>query len=171
MARRFHGAVLALLVVGVASAQQPEQPLARVPVPVEYHHEGETFLVSPIPENKCCFEVHLKGYEGAVGYVGVWADGTPERPYGWALNSNVSGGKLELLMNSEGLIAGNLGHASAEACLEAVATYLLRDYRESLKRQVFDADEQAEELHGFVESIRNGSAPAPGPDSVEGARP
>ena len=146
MLRHIQVALLAVLVVGgVASAEEQ----------VKFEYMGETFMIQPLPDAECCFEV---AYEDVVGYMGVWVDGTPERPYGYTTSLSA--------VTPEGLIGGNLGYASAEDCLELLADRLLQIYRDNQSRREFDPKKEADELRDFIRSIPRQPTATRVPDST-----
>ena len=136
-------ALIALVVVGAASAQQP----------VEYVYDGEVFKIEQHPDSECCFKV---SYEDVVGYVGVWVGGTAERPYGYSTNSTS--------VSPDGLTSGNVGYSSAEECLRRLARSLLSTYRENQSRLKFDPKKARDELREYIESISRPQTPAQAPE-------
>ena len=65
------------IVIGTAVAMNGASMLAQAPI--EYKHEGNTFRIQPVPDRESCFKMTRNDVEG---YIGVWANGTAERPYG-----------------------------------------------------------------------------------------
>jgi len=91
-----------------------------------------------------------------VGYVGVWVDGTAERPYGYSTNASS--------VSPDGLTSGTVGYSSAEDCLETLAQRLLALYRENQSRLKFDPKKATDELREYIESISRPPTPTQAPE-------
>ena len=106
----------------------------------EYKYEGETF---GLDDSEGCFiEVT---YKDLVGYVGVYLQGTAEKPFCWFTEKSA--------VTKDGLNIGNSAGRDMEANLRALCETLLRQHRQAEARKAFKPEEACETLHEFVKSL------------------
>ena len=121
--------------------------------PIKFEHDGEVFTIRPLPETDSCLEMSYGDPDTVVGYVGVWAEGTPERPFGYTTSDGRCG--------PEGFRPNNVGYSSPDEALKALAGQLLRQYRDNQGRREFDPKKEAEVLREFIKSIPPPAAAGP----------
>ena len=106
----------------------------------EYKFQDETFGLDD--SNGCFIEVTYKEQRG---YVGVYLQGTTEKPLCWYDN--------EAVVTKDGLKAGNVTGGDLEASLQALCKQLLDNHRLADERRTFRPEEVCKSLHEFVQAL------------------
>ena len=132
-------AMAAIAVASSASAQTTSQqricPTGNESVMVE---------VRAVPNLKHrCYEIV---YEKQKGHVCVWADGTPDGPYGYTRNF-----EPEQVTEQGWKGSGNVG-CKAIDCFNALCRWLVGDHRREQNRLKFDLDIATKKLDEFFNS-------------------
>ena len=113
---------------------------------------NETVMVQvqEVPDlQQRCYKVV---YEKKMGYVCVWAGGTPERPYGFTENFRPEHVTKEGWTGAGG---GSVG-CKADQCFRSLCSQLVRKHREEEGRTKFDPQAAAEGLDKFFKRRTGG---------------
>ena len=143
-------AIIAVVISSAASAQmnfvERACPMGDETVMVE---------VRPVPNLKQrCYEIV---YEKQRGHVCVWADGTPDGPYGFTRNF-----KPEQVTEQGWRGSGNLG-CTADDCFRQLCRWLIGDHRREQARRKFDIDAATKHLDEFF----NPQSPRHAPEDTQ----
>ena len=106
----------------------------------EYKYQGESFCLDDA--NGCYIEVTYKEQRG---YVGVYLQGTAEKPLCWHDNESV--------VTKNGLSAGHITGGNLEDSLQALCARLLTNHRLAEERTAFRPEEVCKSLHDFVQTL------------------
>lgn len=124
----------------VFAATPPKAPSLSKVCPFD---EGSSYVlqVKKVPDlDQACYEVI---HENQKGYVCVWAEGTPEKPYGFTRNL-----KPELVTDRGYIGGGNYGYDADESFF-ALCSWLVRDQIAEEAKKKFDPNTASDGLDEF----------------------